>query len=85
MKIFNILSYRFVELRLSTSDVIATKAPQLLYKLVQDKNVRPKLASKDAFEALIPIVKEEKELGKCGKYKNKMNYSLENKNLLASN
>ncbi len=76
MKIFNILSYRFVELRLSTSDVIATKAPQLLHQLVQDKHVRPLLASKDAFEALIPIVKEEKELGKCGKYSNKISYSL---------
>jgi hypothetical protein len=58
-----------VELRLSTCDVIAYKAPQLLYQLIQDKHVRPLLASKDAFEALIPIVREEKELGKCGKYK----------------
>lgn len=58
---------RFLELRLSPSDVISTKAPQLLYQLVQDKHVRPLLASKDAFEALIPVVKEEKELGKCGK------------------
>ena len=58
-----------MELRLSTCDVIAYKAPQLLNQLIQDKHVRPLLASKDAFEALIPIVREEKELGKCGKYK----------------
>lgn len=54
-------------MRLSTTSVIATKAPQLLHQLVQDKHVRPLLAEKSAFEALIPIVQGEKELGKCGK------------------
>ena len=59
--------FRFVELRVSTTPAIATKAPQLLHQLIQDKHVRSLLASKDAFEALIPIVKEEKDSGKCGK------------------
>ena len=50
--------------------MIATKAPQVLHQLIQDKHVRPLMASKDAFLSLIPIVKEEKKLGKCGKRTN---------------
>lgn len=46
---------------------IATKAPEVLHLLVQSGNyVRPLLAEPAAFEALIPVVKAEKESGKCG-------------------
>lgn len=58
--------FRLAALRLSSTAAIATKAPQLLNQLVQDKNVRANLAERTAFEALIPIVKEEMETKKCG-------------------
>lgn len=58
--------FRLVELRTSPTTDIATKAPQLLYQLVKDNHARSSLAGKPAFEALIPIIKEEVETGKCG-------------------
>ncbi len=46
---------------------IATKAPEVLHLLIQSGNyVRPLLAETAAFEALIPVVKAEKESGICG-------------------
>ena len=39
---------------------IASKAPQLLQKLIQNEHVRSTLSGREAFEALIPLVKEEK-------------------------
>lgn len=57
-----------MNLREHDAQVIATKAPQILHQLVHGgQYVRPLLASKEAFEALIPVVKQEKEEGLCGK------------------
>ena len=53
--------YRLVDLRLHTVSAISTQSAEFMNLLVQDPHVRPLLAHKDAFNALIPVVIEELE------------------------
>jgi len=51
-------------LRQHSEPAIATKAPKLLQQLIQNAHVRSTLASLAAFEALIPLVKEENKVSR---------------------
>lgn len=50
-----------MDLRLHTVSAISTQSSELINILVQDPHVRPLLAHKDAFNALIPVVSQELE------------------------